>query len=273
MSGATSSSSARTRSRRGTRRALPWCRRRSTSSSRSAPGSRAAILPTTSSASRATAEPTLDAEPLAPRRVRARARQRRSGRIEVDAALREDEPDIGHDRESEEGAHDDIARVMRGDDDTAGCDQRGEDRRKHAIARPDHADGEGDGDSVGGMARWKRPVIRLSCQPGERIFAVGEQEFRSGASGDEFDEVDGEAGNGDRDEEEKRQIGIGAQPVGERGETWEARTNEQSCEGDGGATEIAGRQSELRDEGEDGTKKLALRMEEERQRTIEIKYR
>src|SRR5260221_12707756 len=151
MSGATFSSSARARSSHGTPPALPRCRRRCTSSSRSGGASRAAISSTISRASRVTARQAVETEPLAPCQGGARAWYRGPRCVEIDAALWKDEPDIRHDREGEEGAHDDVAQVMRGDDDAARRDLHGEDRGEHAMARPDHADGKGDGDGIGGM--------------------------------------------------------------------------------------------------------------------------
>src|SRR5260221_4262418 len=137
MSGATFSSSARARSSHGTPPALPRCRRRCTSSSRSVAASRVAISSTISRASRVIARQAVETEPLAPCQGGARAWYRGPRCVEIDAALCEDEPDIRHDREGEEGAHDDVAQIMRGDDDAARPDQHRGKCREHTNGPPE----------------------------------------------------------------------------------------------------------------------------------------
>src|SRR6185437_6071351 len=201
MSAAISFLSVRTRTSRRSRRASPPCRRPSTSPSRLAPASRAAISPTTSPASRAIARyppaQPVEAQPRAPRQRRRPAGLSPARGVEIDAALREDEADIGHDGEGEEGAHDDVADVMRGDDDPAGRHQHGEDRGNGATARPDAAQREGDGDGVGGMAGRKGPEIRPRPPPAEIIVAIAEQQLRARPSSHAYDEIDGKHRYGD----------------------------------------------------------------------------
>src|SRR5260221_7393764 len=158
MSGATFSSSARARSSHGTPPALPRCRRRCTSSSRSGGASRAAISSTISRASRVTARQAVETEPLAPCQGGARAWYRGPRCVEIDAALCEDEPDIRHDREGEEGAHDDVAQIMRGDDDAAPPGSPGEDTGGPPGGRANQAFGKGGGGGIWGGACPEKPT-------------------------------------------------------------------------------------------------------------------
>src|SRR5260221_14053122 len=150
MSGATFSSSARARSSHGTPPALPRCRRRCTSSSRSVAASRVAISSTISRASRVIARQAVETEPLAPCQGGARGWYRGPRCVEIQAALCEDEPDIRHDREGEEGAHDDVAQIMRGDDDAARRAEHGGGCGGAAGAGAETAGGEGGGRRRGG---------------------------------------------------------------------------------------------------------------------------